>query len=232
MEDEKRKFSLPRALAAEAFGTFLLTFVDAAVSIMDHRVSLGVLARSLSAATVVMTMIFLIGEVSGAHINPSVTLAFALRRVFPWKRVPLYLIVQFLGAAIAGALLYSLFGSDISFGATDPKTTQSMALVVEILLTWFLVTAVVTSSCASNLKGWAAAFPVGATLLFCGLIGKEISGASMNPARSLGTALFSHLDTYWIYVVGPGVGLLMGVVMALVLRGRPSRKEMQAAQGK
>jgi MIP family channel proteins len=235
MDKKNSKFPLNQVLLAEAFGTFLLTFVDSVVAIVDHNSggAIGDLGKSMAPAAVVGTMIFLIGEVSGAHINPVVTLSFASRKVFPWTRVPAYLAVQFLGAVLAGFLIYSLFGSMIQFGATEPKIGNLDALIFEILTTWFLVTAIVTSSCEASIKGWEAAFPVGLTLTFCNLIGKQISGASMNPARTFGVAIFADgLSQYWIYSTGPILGAVLGVLTAFTIRGEPTKKEVRAAQGK
>lgn len=234
MAEEKNKFSLTRALFAEAFATFTLAFVDSTVSIVDaiHGGSIGVFGRSMAATSVVITMIFLIGEVSGAHLNPAVTLSFALRRVFPWKRIPLYWGVQLIGAISAGFILHLLFGEFLKKGLTEPSGSIWLSFSIEILLSWFLITSINTSSCAHNVKSWQAAFPVGATLLFCGLVGKEISGASMNPARSLGPAFFIHSDRLWIYLISPFLGCVLGVFTVFMLRGGPSPKELDAAQGK
>jgi aquaporin Z len=232
--DQETEFSLPRALTAEMFGAFLLTFIDAGVGIVNHETAgaVGPLGQSLGPVAVVSTMIFLIGEVSGAHINPAVTFAFALRRVFPWRRVWLYLVAQFFGAAVAGFLIYLCFQGSMHYGLTEPHRSFGLVFTMETLLTWFLITSIVTCSCASSVKGWEAAFPVGATLLFCGLLGKEISGASMNPARSFGSAWpTGDFSTLWIYLTAPFLGAFFGTITTLIIRGPPSEKEVMAARG-
>ncbi|HEY7849882.1 MAG TPA: aquaporin, partial [Ktedonobacterales bacterium] len=174
------------------------------------------------------------GAISGAHLNPAVSIAFAARGDFPWRRVPGYIIAQLLGSTIACLILWALFGKVGMLGATlpGPGISDWQAMFVELLLTAGLVSTILgTASGAQNL-GPISAFGVGAYIILAGLWSSPISGASMNPARSFGPALvlgdFSH---YWVYVVGPIVGGLLAVGIAYLLRGRGDRYGRLAAQG-
>jgi aquaporin Z len=163
------------------------------------------------------------GAVSGAHLNPAVSLAFAARGDFPWRRVPGYIIAQLVGATLAALLLWALFGKIGMLGATEPGPGVSdlQAAVMELILTVGLVSTILgTASRAQNI-GPIAALGVGGYIVLAGLWSSPISGASMNPARSFGPDLvlgnFAH---YWVYIVGPILGGLIAVGCAYVLRGR------------
>ena len=163
------------------------------------------------------------GAVSGAHLNPAVTLAFALRGDFPWKRVPGYIIIQLVGATLACLFLLAVFGNVESLGATLPGPAYAnwQALLMEIALTAGLVSVILgTASAAQNVEGAIAALGVGGYIALAGLWGAPVSGTSMNPARSFGPALVSgNWTSYWVYVVGPIAGALIAVGFAQILRG-------------
>lgn len=225
-------------LTAEAFGAFALTFVaagaDAAARISGQQVT--PLARALAPGLLVMAMIYAIGNRSGAHFNPAVTLAFTLRRLFPPAWLVPYWIAQLVGATIAGALLVALFGSAAQAGVTTPKVVDApVAVVLEVVLTTFLGLVILGTANRYQLIGPEAAIPVGATIALCGLVALPIEGASMNPARSLGPAIATaHLGDAWIYVLGPAVGAIIAVGLARLLHGPPPRgdsKPKEAAQG-
>jgi aquaporin Z len=181
----------------------------------------------------VLTVILFMGAISGAHLNPAVSIAFAARGDFPWRRVPGYIIAQLVGSTLACLLLWAMFGKVGRLGATEPGPGISdlQALIMEFVLTTGLVSTILgTASKAQNL-GPISAFGVGAYIILAGLWSSPISGASMNPARSLGPDLvrldFSHS---WVYVVGPLAGGLLAVGIAYLLRGRGTGVE--AAQGR
>jgi aquaporin Z len=176
-----------------------------------------------------------LGDVSGAHVNPVVTLAFAIRDDFPWKRVPGYLASQFAGAIGAALLLRLLFGNVGHLGATrpDPSVGPVAALVMEIVLTCLLVTVILGSAHDTRLVGHNAALAVGATIALAGLFASPVSGSSMNPARSLGPALISgNVSSLWIYLAGPLLGALLATGIAWALHGPTSEDAKKAAGGK
>jgi aquaporin Z len=231
-EEHRRRTA--RRLLAELLGTFALTIVAAGGAVIA-AVSRGVpgeAAQTVAPALLVMAMIYSVGPISGAHLNPAVTLAFALRRDFPWRWVPGYWLAQFLGAVLAALLLRTLFGLAGDLGATRPHQGVVASLVMEILLTFLLVTVILATAANFRIVGHNAALAVGATVALDGLFAAPVSGASMNPARSAGPALLSaHLDGLWIYLAGPAAGALLAVGVAWLLRGPGSQYARKAAQG-
>lgn len=223
-----------RRLLAELVGTFALTFVaagGAVISVLSHgKVSSA--ASLVAPGLVVMVMIYTLGSESGAHFNPTVTLAFALRRDFPWRQVPGYWIAQFAGAIVAALLLRALFGLTGEVGITRPHYGAISALVMETILTFFLITVILGTATNHKLTGHNAAIAVGATIALDGLFAGPISDASMNPARSLGPFLVSgQLADVWIYMVGPLAGMLLAVLVAWLLRGGTTREAAETAKG-
>jgi aquaporin Z len=170
----------------------------------------------------VMAIILFMGAVSGAHLNPVVSLAFALRRDFPWRRVPGYIVVQLLGATLACLFLDAVFGNIQHLGATlpGPGYENWQALLMEIVLTLGLVSVILGTASAAQNVGAIAALGVGGYIALAGLWSAPVSGTSMNPARSFGPALVSgDFSSYWVYVLGPTAGALIAVGCAHVLRG-------------
>lgn len=223
-----------RALFAELIGTFLLTFIGAGAIMIDaasgHQ--LGYIPRVVSPGLLVMTMIYTLGDVSGAHINPAVTLAFALRGAFAWWRVPGYWIAQLIGALLAPLVLQALVGPVADLGATLPKMGAFPAFGMEVILTFILVSVIIGTATESKLVGPNAGIAVGAAIALCGLVGDPLSGASMNPARSLGPILLvGKLDAAWIYIAGPVLGALVAVVVSWLMHGPPNPHEKKAATG-
>jgi aquaporin Z len=213
-----------RRLFAELFGTFLLVLVGAGGSVVD-AVSRGAISRPAAVAApglMVMAIILFMGAVSGAHLNPAVTLAFSLRRDFPWRRVPGYLIAQLLGATLACLFLWALFGKVGALGATEPGTGVHdwQALLIELALTVGLVSTILGTASRAQNVGALSAVAVGGYIILAGLWSSPISGASMNPARSLAPDLvlgqFGHL---WLYWAGPLAGAVIAVGIAWMLRG-------------
>ena len=225
-----------RRLVAEVAGTFFLVLVAAGagtVNAVSHG-QVGRTAAVIAPGVMVLALIYTIGETSGAHLNPAVTVAFAARGHFPWGRVPGYLLAQVCGAAAAAGLLRLMFGTAGHLGATFPGRgiTTGTALTMEIVLTVGLVTVILGTSSGARNVGHNAAIAVGGYVALAGLWASPVSGASMNPARSLGPALVSgDLHALWIYLAGPVAGGLLAVVIAWMLRGRPSHAADLAAQG-
>ncbi len=226
-----------RRLISELVGTFLLVLVGAGGAVVDAR-SHGAIGRSAAVTApglMVMAIILFMGAVSGAHLNPAVSVAFAARGDFPWRRVPGYVAVQLLGATLACLVLWALLGKVGMLGATEPgpgiSTVQAMAM--ELLLTFGLVSTILGTASGAQNVGVFGALGVGGYIILAGLWSSPVSGASMNPARSFGPDLalwdFSH---YWAYVVGPLAGALIAVGFAYVLRGPGGdRSGAAAAQG-
>lgn len=223
-----------RRLLAESFGTFLLVTVDcggAVVASLDGDVT-GV-ARSAATGLLIMTMIYSIGNVSGAHFNPAVTTAFALRGVFPWRRVPLYWLAQLVGAFVGAALLRAMFGDVAHLGATLPSFGAARGFGMEVVLTVILVSVVLGTATRHRSIGPNAAIAAGGAVALCSLFSRPVSGASMNPARSLAPAVMSgDLHDLWIYLVAPFVGAALATLIMRVLHARKHPWERKAAQGR
>jgi len=174
------------------------------------------------------------GTVSGAHLNPAVTLAFAARRNFPWRRVPGYLVAQAVGGLGAALFLRALFGADGALGATVPAAGvgAGTAVAMEAVLTAGLVNTILGTASGARNVGANGAIAVGGYIALAGLWAAPITGASMNPVRSLAPDLVrGDLSTAWIYVAGPILGALVGVAFEWILKGRPTTAGALAAQG-
>jgi aquaporin Z len=213
-----------RRLFSELFGTFLLVLVGAGAGVVG-AVSHGMISRAAAVTAPGLTVIAIIlfmGAVSGAHLNPVVTIAFTLRRDFPWRRVPGYVLVQLLGATLACLFLRVVFGKVGMLGATEPGAHLHdwQAMLIELVLTAGLVSTILGTASRAQNVGALSALGVGAYIILAGLWSSPVSGASMNPARSFAPDLvigdFGH---FWVYIVGPLVGALIAVAFAWVLRG-------------
>jgi aquaporin Z len=222
--------------AAELVGTAALVFVavgaDAAAVVTGGDV--GVAARAIAPALVVTAMIYAIGDTSGAHLNPAVSLAFTARGLFPAAWLVPYWSAQLLGALAGASLVRLLYGDAVAAGVSTPHVSTTTALAVEILLTSILVVVILGTADRARVVGPNAAIAVGATIAMAGLIALPIDGASMNPARSLGPAVISgKLDDVALYVVGPVIGALIAVVLARIIHGpAPSDPKVEeAAEG-
>ncbi|MGH3284345.1 MAG: MIP/aquaporin family protein [Streptosporangiaceae bacterium] len=227
-----------RRLFAEVLGTFFLVLVAVGGGMVNARFggqAVPYSARVVAPALMVMAIILFMGAVSGAHLNPAVSIAFALRRDFPWKRVPMYVVAQFAGAVLATLLLWALLGKQGSAGLTLPGhgISAGAALVWEIVLTTGLVTVIQGTASGAQQLGALAAIGVGSYIALAGLWGSPVSGASMNPARSLGPALvLNDWSAWWAYLVGPIAGGAIAVAISFVLRGQGGGSSgTQAAAG-
>ena len=225
-----------RRLFAESWGTFLLVLVAAGAGVVSVQsggavtLSMKVIAPGL----MVMAIIYFMGAVGGAHLNPSVTLAFAVRRNFPWRRVPGYLGAQFVGGVAAAALLRAMFGPIGLMGATTPGPGVSdiKALIMEILLTTGLISTILGTSSGARNIGSNGALAVGGYIALAGLWAAPISGASMNPVRSFAPDLIrGDLLTTWIYIAGPMMGAMLAVGFEWILKGQATAAGTLAARG-
>src|SRR5689334_12092357 len=227
-----------RRLFSELLGTFFLVLVAVGGGMVSARFGGNAVpygAKVVSPALMVAAIILFMGTVSGAHLNPAVSIAFAARGDFPWKRVPAYIVAQFLGAILATLLLWALIGKQGSAGLTLPGTgiSATTAMLWEIVLTAGLVSVILGTASGAQQIGPIAAIGVGSYIALAGLWGSPVSGASMNPARSLGPALVKgDWTSWWAYLVGPIAGGLIAVGFAYVLRGLGGgRSGVAAAQG-
>ncbi len=224
-----------RRLFSELFGTFLLVLVAVGGGMVNARFGGNAVpygARVVAPALMVAAIILFMGTVSGAHLNPAVSVAFAARGDFPWKRVPAYIVTQFIGACLATLLLWALIGKQGSAGLTLPGTgiSTTTALLWELVLTTGLVSVILGTASGAQQIGPMAAIGVGSYIALAGLWGSPVSGASMNPARSLGPALvLGDWTSWWAYLVGPVAGALIAVGFAYVLRGRGGGRSGRAA---
>jgi aquaporin Z len=225
-----------RRLFSEALGTFFLVLVAAGAAVVNARrhgqVPLD--AQVVAPGLMVVAVIYFMGTVGGAHLNPAVSISFALRRNFPWKRVPGYVAAQLAGSLLAAGFLRATFGDIGNLGATEPAvgTSAATTVLVEVVLTAGLVSVVLGTASGARNIGANAALAVGGYIVVAGLWAAPISGASMNPARSLGPDLIGgHWDCWWAYVIGPIAGGVIAVGFAWVLRGPPSPAGDETAQG-
>jgi MIP family channel proteins len=214
---------LPRRALAEALAAFALVFAGcgAVVANAVNDGALGAVGVSLTFGLIIMVMVYATGHLSGAHINPAVTIAFALTRHFPAREAVAYVGAQVAGAtAGAFALLAVWTDKPAHLGATIPSVGVGSALMYEVLLTAFLMFVIVGVATDTRAVGAAAAIAIGGTVGLDSLFGGPITGASMNPARSFGPALASgEWEDFWVYVVGPLVGAALGALAYELVRG-------------
>ena len=212
--------ALVRPLVAEAIGTFALVFAGCGAIMVDAKTgALGHLGVAFSFGLVIMVMIYAVGHISGAHFNPAVTLAFALTRHFPWMRAVAYWGAQLVGALLAAALLRGSLGDLAHVGATLPRGSQGQAFLWELALTFFLMLVIMAVATDSRAVGEAAAIAIGGTVGLDALFGGPITGASMNPARSIGPAVVSgDLHALWLYILAPAVGAALAGLTYQFLR--------------
>ena len=214
-----------RRLFSEVLGTFFLVLVAVGGGMVSARFGGNAVpygAKVVAPALMVAAIILFMGTVSGAHLNPAVSIAFAARGDFPWKRVPAYIVAQLLGAVLATLLLWGLIGKQGSAGLTLPGAgiSTTTAMLWEIVLTTGLVSVILGTASGAQQIGPLAAIGVGSYIALAGLWGSPVSGASMNPARSLGPALVSgELTDLWIYLTAPLLGAALGALAYQLVRG-------------
>ena len=233
-QDSSREW---RRLFSELLGTFFLVLVAAGGGMMGQAFpdTISRTAAVTAPGLMVMAIILFMGKVSGAHLNPAVSIAFSLRGDFPWRRLPGYIVVQLIGATLAALFLRWVIDVSATYGSNYPAAGFSAgdAFLMEAVLTLGLVSVILgTASGAQNI-GIFGAIGVGAYIVLAGLWGSPISGASMNPARTFGPDLVgTDFTSYWVYVAGPLVGAVLAVGAAWVLRGAGGgRSGSAAAQG-
>ncbi len=224
-----------RRVFSEAWGTFLLVVVAAGAGVVAAQSGeISQSAKVVAPGLMVMAVIYFMGAVGGAHLNPAVTLAFAVRRNFPWSRVPGYIVAQIAGGLAAACFLRVMFGNIGLLGATvpGPGISDLKALILEVLLTAGLVNVILGTASGARNVGTNGAIAVGGYIALAGLWAAPITGASMNPVRSFAPDFIrGDLHTDWIYIVGPIAGAMIAVGFEWILKGGPTEAGSLAAQG-
>lgn len=222
----------PNRLAAEAIGTFTLVFAGTSAVVADAETGIvGHVGIALSFGLALLVMVYAIGHVSGCHINPAVTLGLAATGRFPTRMVPLYWGVQLVGAFGASLLLLAIHGNEANLGTTRPTGSDLQSFFLEIVLTFLLVFVICGAATDDRALPAASGLAIGGTLLLCALFGGPISGASLNPARSLAPAVVSGtFGSLWLYLIAPFIGGLLGAFAYAFVRGDP-RSVQTAREG-
>jgi MIP family channel proteins len=214
-----------RALVAEAIGTFALVFAGCGAIMVNARTAaLGHVGVAISFGLVIMVMIYALGHISGAHFNPAVTFAFALSRHLPWPRVGAYWAAQLAGALTAALVLRGSLGDVAHVGATLPSGSDRQAFLWELVLTFFLMLVIMAVATDTRAVGEAAAIAIGGTVGLDAMFGGPVTGASMNPARSLGPAIAAaDYTAIWVYLTAPLVGAALAATTYHFLRATESQ---------
>jgi aquaporin Z len=205
---------------AEFLGTFAMVFCGTAAMVVNDLT--GVITHPGVAITwglIVMGMIYAFAEISGAHFNPAVTIAFSYAKKFPWKEVPKYILSQCLGAICASLLVYMFWPESETLGATIPTVVAWKAFIMEFLLTFFLMLVIINVSTGSKETGTMAGIAIGGIVLLEAMFAGPITKASMNPARSFGPALVSgNFSELWLYILAPILGALAAVISCKLVK--------------
>jgi len=216
---------MARILMAEVIGTFLLVLIGCGTVIIDvtNDGALGLLGLAICWGATVTTLVYALGPVSGAHINPAMTFGLALDGKFPWKKVAPYFIAQIIGATLAAIALYFFYPGSPTLGQTMPAGSIAQSFAIEVLITFILMFVVLRFAAGPEGRETQAGIGIGFTVLVLVALGGPISGASINPARSIGPALVGgDLTSLWIYVTAPFIGAAIAVALDRVLVPRGS----------
>jgi aquaporin NIP len=207
--------------AAEFFGTFCLVFAGTGAMVVDSAThgQVSHVGVALTFGLVVMAMIYAVGDISGAHLNPAVTLGFYAARRFERASVLPYIFSQCAGALLASMAIRLIFPGESDLGATRPVGSAYQSFVLELVMTWLLMLVILSASRGAKEKGITAGIAIGAVIALEALLGGPVSGASMNPARSLGPAIIAgDLRDLWIYLAAPVAGALLAVPVCCLIR--------------
>ncbi|SRR5579872_4107231 len=213
-----------RRLAAEMLGTFCLVFAGTGAIIIDEAKGGAVshVGIALTFGLIVLAMIYAVGDVSGCHLNPAVTLGFFVARRFEGRWVLPYIVCQCAGAVVASGVLRLMFPDNLTLGVTIPAGPAAQSFVLEFVLTFILMFVILSVSTGSKEKGVLAGVAVGSVIALEALFAGPISGASMNPARSFAPALVAgRLDSLWLYLIAPCLGAVASVAGCRCVRERP-----------
>lgn len=213
---------------AEIIGTFALVFCGTGAIVIDQETA-GVISHAGIAFTfglIVMVMIYALGPISGAHLNPAVTIAFSIAKGFPAKHVLPYLLSQAIGALLASLTLKFLFAANELLGATLPRGSELQSFILEVILTFFLMLVIIQVATGSKEQGMFAGLAIGSTVLLEAMFAGPICGASMNPIRSLAPAVVSgHMEHLWIYLTAPVMGAILAVLVCNILKSNDTVNE-------
>jgi aquaporin Z len=234
-EERERKPTMPQKLAAELVGTFFATLVPTSVDVLYYTGEhVDYVSRWLARGFITIAMIYAFSEISGAHIDPAVSLGFALRRTMKIGHMLLYWLAQFAGGFGAAVLAFTLWHQQVVLGASHPGPHYSHieAVIAEIVLTCLVMCVILATAEEEAVVGKQAALAVGLTVATCGFFAGPISGASMNPARSIAPqVLGGAYDLTWIYAAGPCVGAALAALVIFLIFGKPREGEKKAAEG-
>jgi len=211
-----------RNYISEILGTFCLIFCGTAAMAVNDITDGGVthVGIAMTWGWVVIAMVYTFGDISGAHLNPAVSVAFAVANKFKWKEVPKYIISQFIGAILASAMVAYLFPESETLGGTHTILPPVKAFITEILLTFFLMLVIIHVSTGAKETGIVAGIVIGGTVMLEALFAGPVTNASMNPTRSLAPAIVSGLyDNLWIYLTAPFIGAILAVLCCRVIKG-------------
>jgi len=218
---------------SELIGTFALVFCGTGAIVINQQANGAVthVGIAITFGLIVMSMIYSLGDISGAHMNPAVTIAFTIAKRFPVKQVLPYILSQIAGAFLASATLCYLFPANETLGATLPSGTEMQSFILEIILSFFLMLVIINVATGSKEQGMFAGLAIGSTVLLEAMFAGPICGASMNPARSISPAIVSgHIEHLWIYIVAPITGAGLAIPVFKILHIKNTRNENSPVQ--
>ncbi|MBT7305875.1 MAG: aquaporin [Bacteroidetes bacterium] len=212
---------MSKRFISEIIGTFALVFCGTGAMVINDFTGGTVthVGVAITFGLIVMGMIYAFGDISGAHMNPAVTIGFAYAKKFPWKEVPAYVLAQLIGAFLASGILLYLFPESQTLGATLPGLPALKVFILEIILSFFLMVVIINVSTGSKEIGLVAGIAIGSVVLLEAMFAGPITGASMNPARSIAPAVVSgNIADLWIYIFAPIIGCLLAVVSCKLVK--------------
>ena len=212
---------MSKRFLSEIIGTFALVFCGTGAMVINDFTGSTVthVGVAITFGLIVMGMIYAFGDISGAHMNPAVTFGFAYAKKFPWKEVPAYVLAQLIGAFLASGILLYLFPESQTLGATLPGLSALKVFILEIILSFFLMVVIINVSTGSKEIGLVAGIAIGSVVLLEAMFAGPITGASMNPARSIAPAVVSgNIADLWIYIFAPIIGCLLAVVSCKLVK--------------
>ena len=212
---------MSKRFISEIIGTFALVFCGTGAMVINDFTGGTVthVGVAITFGLIVMGMIYAFGDISGAHMNPAVTIGFAYAKKFPWKEVPAYVLAQLIGAFLASGILLYLFPESQTLGATLPGLSALKVFILEIILSFFLMVVIINVSTGSKEIGVVAGIAIGSVVLLEAMFAGPITGASMNPARSIAPAVVSgNIADLWIYIFAPSIGCVLAVVTCKLVK--------------
>jgi aquaporin Z len=212
---------MSKRFISEIIGTFALVFCGTGAMVINDFTGGTVthVGVAITFGLIVMGMIYAFGDISGAHMNPAVTIGFAYAKKFPWKEVPAYVLAQLIGAFLASGILLYLFPESQTLGATLPGLSALKVFILEIILSFFLMVVIINVSTGSKEIGVVAGIAIGSVVLLEAMFAGPITGASMNPARSIAPAVVSgNIADLWIYILAPIIGCVLAVVSCKLVK--------------